>query len=150
MVCNVKERYQNLARKLENYHLKNFKLFYEQTWERSCTEYTLKSLHWRVHVDVHTCADTCTYMPLLLLLPSKTQPLTGGQQYWGANKVSAVDVKRADWTITFGSLVRYPELWFFQRSSVWVCWCMLTAKTQKLQYNSLEELKKMLSYLQSL
>lgn len=43
MVCNVKKRYQNLARKLENYHLRNFKLFSEQIWEHFSTEYVLEA-----------------------------------------------------------------------------------------------------------
>lgn len=82
MVCNVKEKYQNLARKLENYRLRNFKLFYEQTRENFSTEYMLEVTALRcVYVYVYTRADTCTYMPLLLLSPSETQPLTGVQQY---------------------------------------------------------------------
>lgn len=79
MVCNVKERYQNVARKLEIYHLRNFKLFYERTQEHFSAEYVLEATA-LLCVYVYTRADTCTYMPLLLS-PSKTQPLTGVEQY---------------------------------------------------------------------
>lgn len=78
MVCNVKKRYQNLARKLENYNLRNSKLFYERTQDHFSTESMLEvTAHRGVYVSVHTRADTRTYMPLLLLSPSKTQPLIG-------------------------------------------------------------------------
>lgn len=56
MVCNVKKRYQNLARKLENYNLRNSKLFYERTQEHFSTESMLEVAALRgVYVRTHRC-----------------------------------------------------------------------------------------------
>lgn len=73
MVCNVKKRYQNLARKLENYHLRNFKLFSEQIWEHFSTEYVLEATALRcVCVRIHTCRHMHVRAPPAFAAPKDT------------------------------------------------------------------------------